>query len=155
MKPLEAGFLHPVRSVVDPSRMNVERGAHSEHYLAGQKTGMLGHEVLLLRRAEPHPEIIRPRALQPIFQFRFLLAGERTKRWSVSSDHPDPRKPILQIFSQLLHDPGLPSIQKVRVTGSHGTPADFFHQVRTENAPHLRMTLMSSHPDGRHSVRDD
>ena len=132
--------------------MKVKGRAHAEEQRRLEPLPVLRHELLLFRRAQPHPKDVRPQLAYEVLQLLLFGRVQRPERGRVGAGDLQARKPLLQPRLERVGHARRTAVKKMRVAPRPRELANPQHQVRPINPPHLPEPLPAAHPDRRHAV---
>src|SRR5712692_11379182 len=110
--------------------MKVKSCAHSDKRRGAKPSHMLCHPALLLRCADPNPDDVRSRGVDPIHYLLILLRGKRAKGWRVGASHSKAGKAGPQPNRQFFGHRRRPAVEEVAVASLCGELAQSQHEIR-------------------------
>jgi Undecaprenyl-phosphate galactose phosphotransferase WbaP len=133
--------------------MKIKRSADRDQHGRPEQRAMACHPIVLLGRADAHPDDVRGRRVDGLEDIPILLAVGRPERRRVGSRDDESRISSLQPAREQIGRAGHASVKEVPVSGALRAVAEREHQVRPVHPPRIPIPMQLTQPDKRHPVR--
>src|SRR5215469_11740053 len=133
--------------------MKVKCGAYTNHQLAAQTPTVRSHKPFLFRRTQTNPQNVGLRRFNLFFEFRLFDCIEIPERRRKRSYDRDSWESAPQVQRKFIRHARFASVQKMANSVMWGAGAHLEHQIWTENAFHLVVSLNATDPHGWHAIR--